>query len=163
MSVSYEKFDTKKELYDHLSSRISELCDDEDDFISALANASALLALFLDDVNWVGFYLAKKGRLILGPFQGKPAVTIIEPGKGVCGTALVTGETQLVSDVHKCENHIVCDPDSSSEIVVPLLAGGKVIGVLDIDSPLASRFDEDDREGLENFVKAMLPRLNCCG
>ena len=120
-----------------------------------LANASALLNEKLDGINWVGFYTIKDGRLVLGPFQGKVACTIIPMGKGVCGTAAATDSTQLVPDVHKFAGHIACDSASNSEIVIPMHRGGAVFGVLDIDSPLFSRFDENDRKGLEEFVRIL--------
>ena len=120
-----------------------------------LANASALLSEKLDGINWVGFYTIKDGRLVLGPFQGKVACTIIPMGKGVCGTAAATDSTQLVPDVHKFPGHIACDSASNSEIVIPMHRGGAVFGVLDIDSPLFSRFDENDRIGLEEFVRIL--------
>ena len=120
-----------------------------------LANASALLSEKLDGINWVGFYTIKDGRLVLGPFQGKVACTIIPMGKGVCGTAAEKDSTQVVPDVHKFAGHIACDSASNSEIVIPMHRGGAVFGVLDIDSPLFSRFDENDRKGLEEFVRIL--------
>ena len=120
-----------------------------------LANASALLNEKLDGINWVGFYTIKDGRLVLGPFQGKVACTIIPMGKGVCGTAAEKDRTQVVPDVHKFPGHIACDNASNSEIVIPMHRGGAVFGVLDIDSPLFNRFDENDRKGLEEFVRIL--------
>ncbi len=120
-----------------------------------LANASALLNEKLDDLNWVGFYTIKDNQLVLGPFQGKVACTIIQIGKGVCGTAVAEDRTQLVPDVHKFPGHIACDSASNSEIVVPMHRKGEVFGVLDIDSPLFNRFDENDRKGLEEFVRIL--------
>ena len=120
-----------------------------------LANASALLNEKLDDINWVGFYTVKDGKLVLGPFQGKVACTIIPLGRGVCGTAAATDSTQLVPDVHKFSGHIACDSASNSEIVIPIHRRGEVFGVLDIDSPLFGRFTEEDRQGLESFVKIL--------
>ena len=120
-----------------------------------LANASALLSEKLDGINWVGFYTIKDGKLVLGPFQGKVACTIIPMGKGVCGTAAETDSTQVVPDVHKFAGHIACDSASNSEIVIPMHRSGTVFGVLDIDSPLFSRFDENDRIGLEEFVRIL--------
>ena len=121
--------------------------------IADLANASALLWENLEDVNWAGFYLLEGQTLVLGPFQGKPACIEIPLGRGVCGTAAASGKTQLVPNVHEFEGHIACDGASNSEIVIPLFKNGKVIGVLDIDSPSFSRFDESDREGLEEFAR----------
>lgn len=123
--------------------------------IANLANASALLMLLLKDINWAGFYLMEEGRLVLGPFQGKPACIEIPVGRGVCGTAVEKDETQLVTDVHKFPGHIACDAASRSEIVIPIHRKGTVVGVLDIDSPLVSRFDEEDREGLKVFVRIL--------
>lgn len=120
-----------------------------------LANASALLNENLRDINWVGFYTIKEGRLVLGPFQGKVACTVIPMGRGVCGTAAATDSTQLVPDVHKFAGHIACDSASNSEIVIPMHRNGEVFGVLDIDSPLFDRFSEEDRQGLESFVKIL--------
>ena len=129
-------------------------------FIANLANASALLWEFLDDINWAGFYLIENGRLVLGPFQGKPACIEIEIGKGVCGTAVSSGQTQLVENVHEFPGHIACDSASNSEIVVPLRKDGTIFGVLDIDSPSFGRFTEEDRIGLEEFANIL--SMNLC-
>ncbi|MBR1583581.1 MAG: GAF domain-containing protein [Spirochaetales bacterium] len=120
-----------------------------------LANASALLNEKLENINWVGFYTIKDGKLVLGPFQGKVACTIIPIGKGVCGTAAATDSTQLVPDVHKFAGHIACDSSSNSEIVIPLHRNNAVFGVLDIDSPLFDRFSKQDKEGLEQFARIL--------
>lgn len=120
-----------------------------------LANASALLNEKLGNINWVGFYTIKDGRLVLGPFQGKVACTIIPIGKGVCGTAAAEDRSQLVPDVHKFPGHIACDSASNSEIVIPMHRNGSVFGVLDIDSPLFGRFTDEDRAGLEEFVRIL--------
>ena len=120
-----------------------------------LANASALLWQHLENINWAGFYIMEQGALVLGPFQGKPACIRIPVGKGVCGTAAAEDRTQLVADVHQFPGHIACDGASNSEIVVPIHKDGQVWGVLDIDSPLFGRFASEDREGLEDFVKAL--------
>jgi GAF domain-containing protein len=120
-----------------------------------LANASALLNEKLDGINWVGFYTVKDKQLVLGPFQGKVACTMIAFGRGVCGTAAQTDSTQLVPDVHQFKGHIACDSASNSEIVVPIHRNGEVFGVLDIDSPLFDRFSEEDRIGLEEFVRIL--------
>ena len=117
--------------------------------IANLANVSALIYTTMDALNWAGFYLAEGEGLVLGPFQGRPACIEIPWGRGVCGTAAEKDETQLVPDVHLFPGHIACDCASRSEIVVPLHAEGKVVGVLDIDSPVGGRFVEEDREGLE--------------
>ena len=139
--------------YTLLQSQLTALTADESD---ALANASNFIALVfnaLDDVNWVGIYVLRGDELVLGPFQGKPACVRIPIGSGVCGTAAATLETQLVADVHAFPGHIVCDADSRSEIVVPLLVDGELIGVLDIDSPSLDRFDTADQEGLEALCR----------
>ncbi|MDO5445572.1 MAG: GAF domain-containing protein [Eubacteriales bacterium] len=127
--------------------------------ISNYANASALLFYSLSDLNWAGFYFLKDNKLILGPFQGRTACTEIEVGKGVCGTAVKEDCTQLVPDVHQFPGHIACDSRSNSEIVVPVRAGGRIVAVLDIDSPLTGRFSEDDKKGLENFVSVLEEKL----
>jgi GAF domain-containing protein len=120
-----------------------------------LANASALLFEKVEGINWAGFYTVKDGKLVLGPFQGKVACTIIPMGKGVCGTAAAEDRTVVVPDVHKFSGHIACDSASNSEIVIPIHRRGELFGVLDIDSPLFDRFGEDDRLGLEDFVRIL--------
>jgi len=146
----------KPELYRQLVGELSALIAGEADVIANLANASALLYHSLPELNWAGFYLLKHGELVVGPFQGKPACVRIAIGKGVCGTAAARRETVLVRDVHEFPGHIACDAASNSEIVVPMIRGGELIGVLDLDSPKVARFDEEDREGLEKFVAALL-------
>ena len=128
-------------------------------FIANLANTSALIWEYMDDLNWAGFYLMQDGKLVLGPFQGKVACTEIEVGSGVCGTAVATGETQLVADVHQFEGHIACDSASNSEIVIPLRRGGLVFGVLDIDSPSLGRFTEKDKAQLEKLAEVLQDNL----
>ena len=125
--------------------------------IANLSNAAALLYNTLPGLNWAGFYLMENGVLILGPFQGKPACIEIPVGRGVCGTAVAEDRTQLVYDVHRFPGHIACDGASNSEIVIPLHDGGRIVGVLDIDSPHIGRFTEEDRAGLEAFA-AILER-----
>ena len=125
----------------------------ERDTVANMANLSAFLYNGLDNLNWAGFYILKEGTLVLGPFQGKPACVRIGMGKGVCGTAASTRQTQLVPDVHAFAGHIACDSASQSEIVVPLFCRGEVWGVLDIDSPIKARFDETDRENLEKIAR----------
>lgn len=120
-----------------------------------LANASALLWSSLDRLNWAGFYIAEGDMLVLGPFQGKPACIEIPFGRGVCGTAAKSDSTVLVPNVHEFPGHIACDCASNSEIVVPLRRNGEVIGVLDIDSPVFSRFDDSDKAGLEEFCRVL--------
>ena len=156
MEIEVSKFENKKKLYEHMNTSLADLLKESDDMISNLSNASALVKLFLYDINWAGFYLMKDGCLALGPFQGKPAVTRINVGEGVCGTAVAGKKTQRVDDVHTCNNHIACDLASSSEIVVPIMKDGQVLGVLDIDSPITARFDDEDEKGLEDLVKTLL-------
>ncbi|MBE5823125.1 MAG: GAF domain-containing protein [Butyrivibrio sp.] len=141
--------------YKLLAKQIKALADDEPNFIPVFSNASALLYDNMEDLNWAGFYIMNKGSLMLGPFQGKVACIRIEVGKGVCGTAVAEDKTQLVKDVHQFPGHIACDSASNSEIVVPIHKDGQVVAVLDIDSPSLSRFDETDKEGLEEFVRAL--------
>lgn len=145
--------------YELLIKQLQALSEDEKDQIALLANASSLLNQFLDQVNWVGFYLWKNDELVLGPFQGLPACVRIPYGKGVCGTAINEKETQLVADVHAFPGHIACDTASNSEIVVPILLNGEIYGVLDIDSPIKDRFDETDKHYLEKYVEALIAYL----
>ena len=145
----------KKTDYELLKATLRSLLEDCPYLTANLANASALLWEFLEDINWAGFYLIEDGKLVLGPFQGKPACTQIEIGKGVCGTAVAEDITQLVADVHSFAGHIACDSASNSEIVVPLHKNGRIFGVLDIDSPSLGRFSEEDRNGLEAFAKIL--------
>ena len=141
--------------YGLLSRQLEALSESSKNYIPLLANASALIFESMEDLNWAGFYLVRNGALLLGPFQGKTACVNIEKGKGVCGTAFEKDETQLVKNVHEFPGHIACDSASNSEIVVPIHKDEKVIAVLDIDSPSLNRFDENDREGLESFVKTL--------
>ena len=141
--------------YSLLVSQLKSLGEEEPYFIPLLSNASALLYEALPDLNWAGFYLMRKGSLVLGPFQGKVACIHIPLGKGVCGTAAGQDETQLGPHGHRVPGHIACDSASHSEIVIPLHRGGQVIGVLDIDSPLFSRFTDEDKTGLEAFAEAL--------
>ena len=146
----------KTEFYQLLQNQLKALLDAEPHLIPDLSNAGALLAGALKDINWAGFYLIRQGELLLGPFQGKPACIHITIGKGVCGTAVARRETQLVPDVHQFPGHIACDSASNSEIVIPLQIDGRIVGVLDIDSPKLSRFDEADRTGLEEFTRILV-------
>lgn len=145
----------KKELYELVNAQLKALLDNEPDVIPGLSNASALLMTALREINWSGFYLMKRGELLLGPFQGKTACVHIAVGRGVCGTAVLKDETQLVYDVHEFPGHIACDSASRSEIVIPIHYEGRILGVLDIDSPLVGRFDEQDKEGLSAFVTTL--------
>ena len=141
--------------YNMLTEQLKALAEDENFYMPVLSNASALLYENIEDINWVGFYLMDKGSLMLGPFQGKVACIRIPLGKGVCGTAAKENRTLLVEDVHKFAGHIACDGASNSEIVIPIHKNGEVVGVLDIDSPEFSRFTNEDKLGLEEFVKAL--------
>ena len=143
----------KDKFYNLLKKQLRSLLEDETNTIANLANSSALLNEALKDINWVGFYLMSKDELILGPFQGKVACVHIQIGKGVCGTAVKENKTQLVYDVHQFPGHIACDAASNSEIAVPLRHNGDVVGVLDIDSPLIGRFDEQDAKELEEIAE----------
>jgi L-methionine (R)-S-oxide reductase len=146
----------KPRLYAALCDELSALIAGESDSVANLANASALLYHSLDQVNWAGFYLLRGSELVVGPFQGKPACVRIALGRGVCGTAAQSRQTIVVTDVHQFPGHIACDSASNSEIVVPMIKNDQLIGVLDIDSPIKNRFDDEDREGLENFVAVLL-------
>ena len=141
--------------YQTINTSLRGLVDGVPYLIANLANASALLYNTVEGINWAGFYLIQGEKLVLGPFQGKPACIEIPLGKGVCGTAAAEKKTQLVRDVHQFPGHIACDCASNSEIVVPIFTGGEVTAVLDIDSPLLGRFTEKDQAGLEDFVKIL--------
>ena len=141
--------------YKILVAQLEALSESSKNYIPLLSNASALIYENMKDLNWAGFYLVRNDALLLGPFQGKVACANIAKGKGVCGTAFEKDETQLVKNVHEFPGHIACDSASNSEIVVPIHEDGKVVAVLDIDSPLLNRFDEEDQKGLEAFVKKL--------
>lgn len=147
---------TKAAFYEQICEQLDQLLGGEENFVANAANTSALLYQLLPDVNWVGFYITQGDELVLGPFQGKPACTRLKFGNGVCGTAAAEGRTVVVPDVSKFSGHIACDAASQSEIVVPLLNWGNVVGVLDIDSASRNRFDEEDQEGLESIVAVFL-------
>ena len=127
--------------------------------VTNLANLSAIIMEEIKDLNWVGFYLYDGEKLYLGPFQGKSAVTLIDMGKGVCGTSALKRETIVVKNVHEFEGHIACDCNSNSEIVIPIIKNDQLFGVLDIDSPVINRFDENLRKDLENLVKLLVDIL----
>lgn len=150
----------KAKQYEQLHSNLSGLLDGEPHVIAGLSNTSALLYNTLEHVNWAGFYLVHNEELLLGPFQGNVACVHIGFGKGVCGTAYKAKETILVPDVHDFPGHIACDSASLSEIVIPIFYKDKVVGVLDIDSPILDRFDEDDKKGLEGLVKILETSLD---
>ena len=140
--------------YAELRTRIGGLLAGETDWLANLANATAAIYEWLPDLNWAGFYLLKGGELVLGPFQGRPACVRIEVGRGVCGTAVAEGESQVVPDVHAFPGHIACDARSRSEIVIPVRdATGTIVAVLDLDSPKLATFDDQDRSGLEAIVE----------
>jgi GAF domain-containing protein len=149
----------KAALYDDLLAAVDALTDGESDAIANMANVSALVWQFLPDLNWAGFYRLIDKELVLGPFQGKSACIRIPLGKGVCGAAAATRQTQCVADVHAFPGHIACDADSRSEIVVPVVHEGVLIGVLDLDSPLPARFDAHDVAGLEAMIGRIAARL----
>ncbi|MBV8867009.1 MAG: GAF domain-containing protein [Acidobacteriaceae bacterium] len=148
--------DTKAVFYGQICEQLDQLLGTEENFIANAANTAALLYQLLPDVNWVGFYIAEGDELVLGPFQGKPACARLQFGKGVCGTAAAEGQTIVVPEVSKFSGHIACDAASQSEIVVPLLNWGNVVGVLDVDSASLNRFDEEDQEGLESVAAVLL-------
>lgn len=150
---------SKESLYPLLEKQLSALVEDCPP-VSALANAAALLWEALSDINWVGFYLLKQDTLYLGPFQGKTACTMIPVGKGVCGTAAATRSIQLVKDVHAFPGHIACDSSSNSEIVLPLIKDGHLLGVMDIDAPIFHRFDQQDAKGLQSLCDVLVTQVN---
>lgn len=150
---------SKSIFYADLNKQLGGLLSNERDFIANAANLSALIFMILPDLNWAGFYLMRGNELILGPFQGKPAcvrIPVLPQPRGVCGAAAFERKTQLVANVHDFPGHIACDSASNSEIVVPLIVDDKVIGVLDIDSPLLGRFDADDQRGIEQLLCTFL-------
>ncbi|SCZ77707.1 GAF domain-containing protein [Acidaminobacter hydrogenoformans] len=154
------EFQTKKQLYDFMAVRLKAYLEEAPDWCAALGNASALFNALLKDLNWAGFYLMKQEMLVLGPFQGKPACVQIELGKGVCGTAALKKDTQLVADVHAFEGHIACDSASNSELVVPILYENETVGVIDLDSPLYERFDEEDARGFERIAQILSEKID---
>jgi L-methionine (R)-S-oxide reductase len=147
-------------LYADLAQQLAGLLEGERDFIANAANMAALLFNTLPDLNWAGFYLMKSGELVLGPFQGKPACVRIALGKGVCGTAAARRASILVEDVEQFPGHIACDAASRAELVVPLIRDGAVIGVLDLDAPIAGRFDAADQAGCEKLVEIFLAQTS---
>ena len=152
---------SKSEQYSQLLSQAQGLMHGEKNLIANAANLSALLFNALPDLNWTGFYLFDGTELVVGPFQGLPACIRIPLGKGVCGTAALSRETQVVYDVNEFPGHIACDAASQSEIVIPLISSvGELIGVLDIDSPLVGRFDDEDRVGLEAIAAAFVAAVS---
>ncbi|HEY3173915.1 MAG TPA: GAF domain-containing protein [Thermoanaerobaculia bacterium] len=145
--------------YEELTRSLVALVEGETDALANVANAVSLLAHSLDRINWCGFYVLRGEDLVLGPFQGKPACVRIPVGKGVCGEAAAQRQTIVVPDVSRFPGHITCDPASRSEIAVPVVEEDVLRGVLDVDSPEAGRFDEEDRAGLEKYVGILIPRV----
>jgi L-methionine (R)-S-oxide reductase len=150
---------SREELYRDVHAALDALTADEPDAIANMANAAALLWQYLPDLNWAGFYRLVGDELVLGPFQGKPACIRIALGRGVCGVAAATRATQIVADVHAFPGHIACDAASRSELVVPIVIGDRLIGVLDLDSPSAGRFDAVDAAACEKLVALLAPRI----
>lgn len=154
---------SKVELYDQLAAQLSSLLAGERDLIANAANFSSLVFHSLPDLNWAGFYFLKNDELVLGPFQGQPACVRIAIGQGVCGAAAANRVTTNVPNVDEFPGHIVCDSASNSEIVIPLMKGERLIGVLDLDSPIFGRFDEEDEAGLETLVRILLSSITDAG
>jgi len=154
-----QKPSSKQGLYGSLAGQLCSLLEGESDLLANAANTASLVYHSLPEVNWVGFYFFKGGQLVVGPFQGKPACTRLTLGKGVCGTAAAERQTIVVHDVHDFPGHIACDSASASEIVVPIEADGRLIGVFDVDSPVIGRFDAEDRVGLESVVRVFLEAI----
>lgn len=153
------KGSTKPELYADLLLQLRSMLADERDVIANSANMSSLLYHSMPDVNWAGFYFHKNSELVLGPFQGQPACVRIKISKGVCGTAAQQRQTMIVDNVHDFPGHIACDSASNSEIVVPVIKDSQLIGVLDLDSPLVARFDEEDARGLNELVEVLVESM----
>jgi GAF domain-containing protein len=162
-ALKSDRSGTKTGLYSDLLLQARGLLDGERDATANSANLAALIFHTLPDLNWAGFYWMKGGELVLGPFQGKPACVRIGLGKGVCGTAARDRRTIVVADVNEFPGHIACDTASNSEVVVPIVHGGQVIGVLDLDSPKRARFDEEDARGLEALVQAFVASTDLGG
>lgn len=154
-----DKHGPKGALYSDLSAALAALTADEPDAIANMANAAALIWEYVPDLNWAGFYRAVGQELILGPFQGKTACIRIPFGKGVCGTAADTRAPQCIADVHEFPGHIACDAYSASELVVPIVHEGRLLGVLDLDSPVKGRFDEEDVAGCAELMAVLGPRI----
>ena len=150
---------SKPELYADLLAAADGLTAGERDGVANMANVAALLWEFLPDLNWAGFYRAVEGELVLGPFAGRPACIRIPFGQGVCGAAAASGATQIVTDVHAFPGHIACDAASRSEVVVPVVRGGGVRAVIDLDSPLPARFDAEDAAGIEALARLLAERI----
>ena len=149
----------QQEEYNYLCKSLEAIMQDENDALANLSNSAALLFQHMKEVNWAGFYLFKENQLVLGPFQGKPACVRIALGRGVCGKAAQEKKPVLVSDVHLFPGHIACDAASESEIVIPIVAKDKLVGVLDIDSDIKARFTEQDLMGLQEYVKILATHI----
>lgn len=150
----------KEKKLQEMNQSLKALIEAEGDWLANLANSAALLFNYLEDINWAGYYIWKQDQLVLGPFQGKTACVRIDENSGVCGTAYSQRKTMLVDDVNEFPGHIACDPNSKSEIVIPIITAGEVIAVLDVDSPIKSRFDEIDRKYLQEFVDILVDETN---
>jgi len=159
--IDLQAFGEGSQGYGLLSAQLEALLADENDFIANAAQFSAFLYHQVEDLNWAGFYLNRDGELVLGPFQGQVACVRIAFGRGVCGAAAETWKTQRVEDVHAFPGHIACDSASNSELVIPLIKAGRLIGVLDLDSPTPARFSEADQAGLENLAAIFLRLTDC--
>ena len=155
MDIIVRTFDNKPERCAYTLCQLETVLAEETDLTAGLANASAVLKLLLPDLNWAGFYMLRDGGLVLGPFQGKPAVSRIALGAGVCGTAAESGRAQLVPDVHQHCNHIACDLASASELVLPIRVNGALYALLDMDSPVTNHFDEEDLETVQPLADAI--------
>ncbi|MFN4768135.1 MAG: GAF domain-containing protein [Ignavibacteria bacterium] len=161
-TINQQNNDIPKSLiYSQLAKSLTALIGEEREFLPNMSNMASLLFFSLNDINWSGFYLMKNKELLLGPFQGKPACVRIPMGKGVCGSSALNKSTIIVEDVNNFPGHIACDVDSRSEIVIPLFKGEALIGVLDIDSPILARFDEEDKKGLEHLVHILMNCSEC--
>jgi len=153
----------KQQHYAKLAQQVEAIVAGEQDLVANMANVSAILYWALENVNWAGFYLVKKGQLVLGPFHGQPACIRIPIGRGVCGTAVSENRIQLIEDVHQFSGHITCDVASKSEIVLPIYKNNQIIAVLDIDSPDIGRFDLDDKSGLSQIVEILQATVSQSG
>jgi L-methionine (R)-S-oxide reductase len=151
--------ESKPDLYDQLAAQLSSLLAGECNLIANAANCASVIFHALPDLNWAGFYFLKGGELVLGPFQGQPACVRIPVGQGVCGTAAAKRVTTIVPNVHEFPGHIACDSASNSEIVIPLLKSERLIGVLDLDSPIIGRFDDEDALGLNRLVSVLVESI----
>jgi L-methionine (R)-S-oxide reductase len=158
-SMSPQNSASKQEAYGSLTQQLASLCEGETDILANAANMASLVYHGLPEINWAGFYVLRGNQLVLGPFQGRPACVRISVGKGVCGTAAAQRQCVVVSNVHEFPGHIACDSASASEIVIPLVIGGRLIGVFDVDSPVLDRFDAEDQAGLQSLVGVFLKSI----